>query len=265
MRVALLALSCAACSSFGTTAPPPAADAGPPSAVDAGAETPAPEPVTIVWRGTSTAVAASPPAEETLRIPPVAGAVEGDTLLAAIAVGDNSDTFDRLPIVAPPPGWAEVLRADVPNVTTMIAYVKRAGAAETTSTWTANRVVTGVGFIAAYAGVDGEEPVAASAPLIQRNGAGTTYEAPSIDIGVPGAMLLTAFFAKGPGGGATPGITLQPGTTVRGSIDNGGTRALAFGDVLLSAPTSTEPRTATMSIPLEHGLSFTLALNPQTR
>jgi hypothetical protein len=250
--VAMLPASAlAACASFGTSND---------SAQDAGAGGDAGSPATITWRGTASGTAANPPVDAKLVLPAVVNAVAGDFLVAAISLGDNSNTFSAPPVVSAPRGWAELKRVARGNVTLAIVYSKFFSAPEPSYTWTVDRAITGVGCVSAYAGVDPTNPIDANDVVL--GAAGSSFDAPALSTSLPGTMLVAGFFGKAPGGTATPAWTLPASMSARAILDNGGTRSAACADVTLPAAGPTGPRTATSSFPLEYALTFSVALRP---
>ncbi|WP_422126562.1 DUF6701 domain-containing protein [Thioalkalivibrio sulfidiphilus] len=137
----------------------------------------------ITLEGISTTGDSSPATSLSLSVP--AGAVEGDVMIAQVAVRHTS------PVTAPA-GWTLVRtdsRTSGPNLTQRL-YVRVAGPTEPPSyAWTFAST-RAAGGIALFRGVDPHNPVSVHAG---QGGSGTTLTAPSVLVSIDGSRLLTSF------------------------------------------------------------------------
>lgn len=164
-------------------------------------DTPAASPLFATATATGTTAAS---ASLTISTPPGAGA--DHVLVASVAFRAES-------VIAAPAGWSEAVRTTClgnrgENVTQAV-FVRAAAPVEPeTVTFTSTTAAGATGVIAAYAGVDREQPVLASGGQIRRNSRYVT--APSLSIPLPGALLVAVHTHTG-----TAAIEAAPGMTAR--------------------------------------------------
>jgi VCBS repeat-containing protein len=187
-------------------------------------------------------------------LPRPGGTASGDVLVAAISVRGT-------PTVSSPSGWSRVRTDARRTALTQVLFVRVAGGSEpSTYTFTFSASGTAVGTIAAYAGVDTSNPIAADGG--QPNGKSTTATAPSITPGVTGAQLVAFFGIIGKTTVTPPsGMTEQVETVSPGGTSSKVTGELA--DQALSSSGATGTRTATLSKSLA-SIGQVVALRPSS-
>jgi hypothetical protein len=128
------------------------------------------------------------PLATVLTISKPTGTVNGDFMVAAIAIQPYTAT------ITPPSGWTLLRRTDTAGGTSnaLEIFTKAAGASEPASyTWTLGAFAHAAGGIQSFSGVD----IAAGAVNVengQSTGSGTSHDAPSITPTVANTMLVTA-------------------------------------------------------------------------
>lgn len=216
----------------------------------------------IVLHGTSHVSFGLPPEAKALILPAVERAEDGDVLVAAIAVGDNSTSFPAPPTLTPPPGWTELRR--VVHGTAMIAilYVRTNDGARTPAVWVSDRGVTGVAWMTAYGGVETSDPVAAFDHRLVPTKT-SSAATPVLTTFVPSSTLLVGLFGKAPGASATPRWNVSAPFVERLLLDNGGTRSAAVADLHVPDAGTIGEVTFASSAELDYAIVFALALRPR--
>ena len=167
----------------------------------------------------------------TLVVPRPAGVVNGDVMVAVVAVRKN-------PTATPPQGWTQV--SMTPNGTTYRQYVftKVATGTESTSyTFTFNQSRAASGAIVAYSGVRAQNPVETFTAGTARAAAIT---APSATTALNGAMVVGAFSINNSSAIAPPA-----GMTERGEVASGSKIKTEVADYVQSTAGATGAKTAT--------------------
>lgn len=197
---------------------------------------------------------ASTASAQTLTVP-VPTVTAGDVLVAAVAFRLASGAA-----VSTPQGWTDVVRTSCTTNASPLSqaiFVRSATQAEPTElTFTLSSSTGAVASVLAYQGVDGAQPVAASAGAITRNtrGIGT-----SITTTIPGTRLVGAFAHSG-----TSAITPPGGMSTRTSPVTGtgapSARGLTADEQLASA--GTYQRSATAAARNTCNVAQLIALRP---
>ncbi|NRF71120.1 hypothetical protein HLB44_29400 [Aquincola sp. S2] len=151
---------------------------------------------------------ASSSATNTLTVARPAGLAAGDVMLAQVTQRyGNYPLAQNMPGV--PAGWSVVIGTDDGNLVGTVVYRKLAGAAEPASyTWTLSRSDQTAIAIVAFRGVDGGNPVNASAA--RSNGAATAYATPSVTT-TSAQTMLVAFYSAVNGNGSVAAATGMTG------------------------------------------------------
>jgi hypothetical protein len=199
-----------------------------------GTTAPAAAPVFVSASSAATATAA-----QTLAIARPAGAGAGHVLVAVVAARINSVNS-----ISAPSGWTTAKQttcSSSTNAVTQATFVRVASAVEPDLyTFTATASTGAVGTIAAYAGIDGAQPIVAAAGRVGTNS--RSMIAPSINVSVAGALLVAAWANNG-----RTAITPPTGMLVRGNTITGSAAPSAHvvvADQVLTAAGNTGNRTA---------------------
>ena len=212
----------------------------------------------IVSHGVSTAKYGSDSTTRlTLQVP--AAAQAGDVLVASLGFGKTGAT--TLPVLTAPTGWMLVDRTNQSPVGSLAVYRHVLAAGESTFTWTTDVTVGGVAFLAAFAGVDPQNPVDLAAGSL--SGKGTAVAAPSLNTTAAGDLLVASYFAYNSRGTSTS-WSPAAGMTEIGDGSNSGSRSASI-DYAMQAPAgATGTKTATASVQQDYGLGVLSALRPAT-
>lgn len=188
-----------------------------------------------------------------------AGVVDGDVMLAFLAIGGNDAT------ITPPAGWTLITRVDNSNIVSLVTYWISAGASPPSSyTWTGLNDITAA-TILAYSGAN-------SAPIDTYNSeAGpfsttTTPSSPAVTTSVDNSMVLRAYsIVVATTGASSVSVTPPAGYTNRGQaqFSSGSTFAATaeVSDVLRASAGSSAAVNASTSA-LGYYTSQTIAIRP---
>ena len=192
-----------------------------------------------------------------------AGVIEGDVLIASIAVRPETLT------VTPPSGWTLVVRQNnsIATVNAVLIYSKVAGASEpSTYTWSFSVGSTGsVGSISAFTGVDLTDPINTYGSFADTI-ASYSIVAPSITTTVDGAMILTTHVTSSSNDWTPPSGMTEMTDASSLAIPNGVGIGIETNYLLQTSAGSTSSKTATFSsaggVASDIGTGITIALNP---
>lgn len=209
-------------------------------------------------RGGAWATAWDSESTTTLRVQAPTTAQAGDVLVATLGVGRTRAA--NQPVLTPPGGWTLVSRTNQDKVGTLAVYTHVFAAGETGYTFTSSFAVGGVGFVAAFGGVDGVRPIDVYGGRTQ--GKGTTVSTPSVTTGAANEMLVTNFFAYR--GGATSSAWTPPSGMTELTEAGSGSRSGMIAAVVAPSAGSTGAKTATVNPRDDYGIAAILALRPGT-
>ncbi|MCU1355699.1 MAG: hypothetical protein JWM89_1117 [Acidimicrobiales bacterium] len=156
-----------------------AAAGSPTTATTAGAAT------TIASRGATTVTYRSA-STRTIRLSAPVGAASGDVLLASLGLGATAQ-----PTITAPNGWVLASRTNRGSTLAIATYTHTFVAGESAYSWSTDRSIGGVAFLAAFGGVDTVTPVMASAG--NTTAAAGSASTPSVTTTQPGSLLVAAF------------------------------------------------------------------------
>jgi hypothetical protein len=218
-------------------------------------------PGAITWRATTTQTVPEDQPVSSLTIARPATAAAGDVLIAGIAMGYSS--APTTPVFTPPQGWTLVRRIDDATLTTLAFYWHAQGATEPASyTWSFDMQLEGVAWISDYAGVDTTAPVAGEDGGVVAT-MGTSYATPKIKTTAANALVLATFASHCCSTGSDIPMWNGPaGMVVRANLNNDTTRSALTAEVLVAAPGSAGPYTATVNVAQDYALTDVLALVP---
>lgn len=188
-----------------------------------------------------------------------ATAQPGDVLVAGLGVGRTNASSSVA--VTPPAGWMLVSRTDRGTAGSLFLFTHAYASGERSYEFRTSYAIGGVGFVAAFGGVDTARPVDVGAG--RTDGQGTVASTPSVTTTGAGDALVAAYFGYRGGGGSSVGWAQAVGMTEIGdTAATGGSRSgsLAVG----SQPTAgaTGSRTATVSIRVDWAIAALVALRP---
>src|SRR5690349_12649120 len=112
---------------------------------------------TITARGPASVQKWGSESTTSLRLVPPAGVQPGDQLVAALGIGRSGASSQ--PAITPPAGWTSVRRTNQGGEGAIVVYTHRYASGETSYTFTSNVLVGGIGFVAAFGGVDATRPI----------------------------------------------------------------------------------------------------------
>ncbi|MEA2723833.1 MAG: biosis protein MshQ, partial [Gemmatimonadales bacterium] len=188
-----------------------------------------------------------------------AGTVNGDLMIAAIAVRPNTAT------ITPPAGWTLIRRTNqtAANDNAQATYRKVAGAAEPASyTWTVGAPTGLAGGIMTFYGVD------TAAPVDVENGQVTasalTHTAPSVTTTTINDMIVTTHSFTSAASWTPPGGMTEAVDVASDAVPNTVGIALEMNYVLQPAAGASGAWTATASNDLDAGVAQTVALSRAT-
>jgi hypothetical protein len=212
----------------------------------------------ITSRGPARMVAYGPESTRSINLNAPTGAQAGDVLVAAIGFGLGTAT--RQPTLSPPPGWTLVNRTNKGTVGALAVYWHVSAPGEQRYTWTTDVPVGASAVVAAFAGVDRQQPIDAAAGRAQ-SARSASVATPSVTTSRAETVLVSAVYGVD---GDSRGSTWSPPSrmTELGDASNRGSRSgsLAFGTQAASGATGT--KTATASTTQDYAVATLVALRP---
>jgi hypothetical protein len=193
----------------------------------------------------------------TLSIGKPAGTVQGDVMVASIAVRPETAT------ITPPSGWTLVRRLDNASsvANSLAVYYKVAGASEPSSySWSLSTSTGSAGGIAAFSGVDTSNPI--DIENGQNTPSGLSHATPSISTTVADAMLVASFGFSSSATWTPPTGMTEAYDAASATVPNGAGEAVTAAYATQASAGATGTKTATASNDADVGNAHLLALRP---
>jgi hypothetical protein len=206
----------------------------------------------VVLHGVASAVLAS----NVITINRPTGTNAGDALVAVMVVGNVNATAQ--PTVTPPSGFTLVDRIDVGLTASLLVYLRMAGSTEPSAyTWAPSDVQdSGVGWIAAYSGVDPVSPIDAHVGQATPT-TGTTCTTPKLTTSTS-TMLVVSFVGQSAGMANT--WTVPSGLTQLVNLNNNNRRSGLGAATFVPSAGQVGPFSSTASISEENCITNLIAL-----
>jgi hypothetical protein len=209
----------------------------------------------IAFRGGASAGAASGTLSLTISKP--SGTVEGDVMIASIAV--RPDTA----VITAPANWTLVRRVDNanPNANSLAVYYKVAGASEPADyTWTFSTSTGSAGGIQSFAGVDQSNPI--DVENGQNTASGLTHATPSVTTTVTNTMLVTSHAFTSSATWTPPAGMTEVFDVASETVPSASGISIEGNYVIQAAADATGAKTATAGNDADVGNAHILALKP---
>jgi hypothetical protein len=209
----------------------------------------------ITFRGGASAGAASGTLSLTISKP--SGTVEGDVMIASIAV--RPDTA----VITAPANWTLVRRVDNanPNANSLAVYYKVAGASEPADyTWTFSTSTGSAGGIQSFLGADQGNPI--NVENGQNTASGLTHATPSVITTVNNTMLVTSHAFTSSATWTPPGGMTEVFDVASETVPAASGISIEGNCVIQAAAGATGAKTATASNDADVGNTHILALKP---
>lgn len=213
----------------------------------------------ITARGAAWATSWPSESATRLAVQAPAAAQAGDVLVATIGVGRTGASSSV--ILSPPAGWTLASSTNRGTAGTLAVFTHVYASGERSYTFTTSYAVGGVGFVAAFGGVDAARPVDVSAG--RTDGQGTVATTPSLTTTGSGDALVAAYFGYRGGGGSSVGWA--PPSTMSEIGDLAATGGSRSGSLSVGSQTTagaTGGRTATVSLRVDWAIAALVALRP---
>lgn len=204
---------------------------------------------TVGYRSSSSDTNPSATSVTQLQIPTPSGVVDGDFLLATIAIAGGAGTSLTLPF-----GWTLIRRADAGTTIGLLqAYRFAQGEVSSGSSWVFGASGTHAGIVRAFTGVDAFVPIDADASSLVASS--SSPATPSVTTSVGGSILIASIASNG-------NVTVTPPTGYLSRITKSQTNATAYGaDTVQGGAGATSAATFTLS-GAQVAVTHTLMLTP---
>jgi hypothetical protein len=209
----------------------------------------------IAFRGGASAGAASGTLSLTINKP--SGTVEGDVMIASIAVRPDTAA------ITAPANWTLVRRVDNanPNANSLAVYYKVAGASEPADyTWTFSTSTGSAGGIQSFSGVDQGNPIDVESG--QNTASGLTHATPSVITTVTNTMLVTSHAFTSSATWTPPGGMTEVFEVASETVPAAAGISIEGNYVIQAAAGATGAKTATAGNDADVGNAHILALKP---
>jgi len=203
------------------------------------------------------ASAGAPSGTLSLTINKPSGTVEGDVMIASIAVRPDTAAITE------PADWALVRRVDNanPNANSLAVYYKVAGASEPADyTWTFSTSTGSAGGIQSFLGVDQGNPI--NVEDGQNTASGLTHATPSVNTTVTNTMLVTSHAFTSSATWTPPGGMTEAFDAASVAVPSAAGISIEGNYVIQVAADATGAKTATASNDADVGNAHILALKP---
>lgn len=203
------------------------------------------------------ASAGAPSGTLSLTINKPSGTVEGDVMIASIAVRPDTAA------ITAPADWALVRRVDNanPNANSLAVYYKVAGASEPADyTWTFSTSTGSAGGIQSFLGADQGNPI--SVENGQNTASGLTHATPSVITTVNNTMLVTSHAFTSSATWTPPGGMTEVFDVASETVPAASGISIEGNCVIQAAAGATGAKTATASNDADVGNTHILALKP---
>ena len=226
---------------------------------------------TITPRGPASVASWASYTKTSLQLALPAGAQAGDVLIASLGFGRIQARSQ--PRLTEPNGWSLASRTEQgPDrsltksgnaVAVLAVYSHVLVAGETSFVWTTDQKVGGVGFLAAFGGVDRSSPVDRSLGQVSSPGL-TTISTPSITTTTPGSVLVASFFGQRRHDASTTWSPPAGMTEIGDAVNTSWIHSATIDHATQDAAGESGAKTATASTSQDWALAALTALRPAT-
>lgn len=209
----------------------------------------------IAFRGGASAGAPSGTLSLTINKP--SGTVEGDVMIASIAVRPDTAAITE------PANWTLVRRVDNanPNANSLAVYYKVAGASEPADyTWTFSASTGSAGGIQSFLGVDQGNPINVDSG--QNTASGLTHATPSVNTTATNTMLVTSHDFTSSATWTPPAGMTEAFDVASETVPAAAGISIEGNYVIQAAADATGAKTATAGNDADVGNAHILALKP---